>query len=263
MQLYPGDGCGNRFLLARGEELEDSAQARGLQSGELAAVLCCAGDGVDGILVVDGEFNALDVRVVNRDGSDGGGCLNGLRVAAVWTRMEGGLLRMAGKEVVWHRERHGAALELPFDAAALPIHPLENPCTGDAVEFWNPHAVFAIDVVDLDLFPLARFAAEVRSDVERFPESVNVSVVARTAPDRLRARVDERGVGETAACGSGAVAIAATVWRADGPARLEVQMTGGELDLERLPGGRTGLRGAARVGPPKDLEELLGDMPKA
>ncbi len=263
MELFPGDGCANRFLLVWEEELRRGAAERGLAASELASRICSAGDGVDGVLVVDGELIALNVRVINRDGSDGGGCLNGLRVAAMWTRLQSGRLKMAGKNVLWRRERHGVALELPFDAADLPIHSLESPCDGAAVDFWNPHAVFEIDAEELDSFPLARFAADVRRDVERFPAGVNVSVVARTAPDRLRARVDERGVGETAACGSGAVAIAATVWRAGGPARLEVLMAGGELDLERLPGGRTGLRGAARVGAPQSLEELLGEAPKA
>ena len=190
-----------------------------------------------------------------------------LRVAALWTKRDRGLLRMAGQEVPWHREHRGVALDLPVDCGALAIEsfavdaPAEaggEPRVGLAVAFWNPHAVFTVEESELDAFPLAEFAAAVRADTGRFPDGVNVSLVAPVGLDRVRARVDERGVGETAACGSAAVAIAATVWRGDGPARVEVLMSGGELDLERLPGARTGLRGAARTGPPKGLEELLG-----
>ena len=272
VQLIPGDGCGNRFLLAQAAEFRAAvASGKCGDEADLVRALCAAGDGVDGVLLVEERDGALEIAIRNRDGSDGGTCLNGLRVAAAWRGGDTGLLRMAGQELRWRRETERIALDLPLDAALLPIEPLAlaglrhapgAPLLdgGAAVAFWNPHAVFRlVPGVDLAAFPLGDFAERVRSDTARFPDGVNVSVVVAAAPDRLRLRVDERGVGETAACGSAAVAAAAYAWRGGAAARLEFEMSGGTLVLERLPGGRTGLAGAAQLGAPTSLTELLGD----
>jgi diaminopimelate epimerase len=273
LELVPGDGCGNRFLLAQAAEFQSAAAAAG---GELAltGAVCRAGD-VDGLLLVQEQEGALSVAVRNCDGSDGGACLNGLRVAAAWRGGTSGLLRMAGQEVRWRRDEETVALDLPLDTTILPLEPLplamlrgvpgaELLDAGAAVSFWNPHAVFRlVKDVDLAAFPLDGFAARVRADEARFPDGVNVSVVVPEDEGHLRMRVDERGVGETAACGSAAVAAAVQAWRGGADARLELRMSGGTLVLERLPGGRTGLTGAARLEPPIDLEELLSGSLKS
>jgi len=273
LDLVPGDGCGNRFLLAQAAQFRAAAATAGGEAA-LAGAVCRAGD-VDGVLLVQEENGALDVAVRNCDGSDGGACLNGLRVAAAWRGGGSGLLRMAGQEVRWRRDGETVALDLPFDTTILPLEPLplvmlrgapgaELLDAGAALSFWNPHAVFRL-VPDIDLaaFPLEEFAQRVRADGDRFPDGVNVSVVVPEDDGHLRMRVDERGVGETAACGSAAVAAAAQAWRGGAAARLELRMTGGTLVLERLPSGRTGLTGAARLEPTISLEELLGGSLKS
>jgi diaminopimelate epimerase len=60
----------------------------------------------------------------------------------------------------------------------------------------------------------------------------NVGVVALAGRDELRLRVDERGVGETLACGTGAVAATAAA-RMEGwiGERARVLLPGGELDV--------------------------------
>ena len=272
MRLTPGDGAGNRFLLAREEDflgaLAAGAAGCAGDRARLVRTLCAAGE-VDGLLVVREEEGALAVGVLNRDGSDGGTCLNGLRVVAAWSGADAGLLRMAGQEVRWRRDGERVALDLPLDATLLPVEPLPIAMlrgapgaatleAGAAVAFWNPHAVYRlVPEVELAAFPLAEFAARVRADHAQFPDGVNVSVVVAEAQDRLRLRTDERGVGETAACGSAALTVAATAWRGGADARLELRVNGGELLLERLPEGRTGLAGPAALEAPIDLEELL------
>jgi diaminopimelate epimerase len=63
----------------------------------------------------------------------------------------------------------------------------------------------------------------------RFPRRVNVGFLEIVAPDHVRLRVFERGVGETQACGTGACAAVA-VGRRHGPLAEEVRVD--------LPGGR-------------------------
>ena len=76
----------------------------------------------------------------------------------------------------------------------------------------------------------------------RFPRRVNVGFLEILAPDHVRLRVFERGVGETQACGTGACAAVA-VGRRHGPLAEEVNVDvpGGRL-IVRWPGpGRADL----------------------
>nr|MBA3384696.1 hypothetical protein [Actinomycetota bacterium] len=76
---------------------------------------------------------------------------------------------------------------------------------------------------------------------ERFPGRTNVQVVRVDSPGEVTARVWERGVGETSASGTSAVAVAAAT-HADGD--VVVHFPGGDLRV-RLEGGRAYLRGPA------------------
>jgi diaminopimelate epimerase len=70
----------------------------------------------------------------------------------------------------------------------------------------NPHAVSFLSQPVAD-FPLA----EIGSKVERhtmFPQRINFGIARVLSRGKIEARVWERGVGETLACGSGACAIA-------------------------------------------------------
>lgn len=68
-----------------------------------------------------------------------------------------------------------------------------------------------------------------------FPNRTNVSWYAALAPDRIRVRIFERGVGETLSSGTGATGAAvAHALRGGGDAsgRVVVVLDGGELDVE-------------------------------
>lgn len=68
-----------------------------------------------------------------------------------------------------------------------------------------------------------------------FPNRTNVSWYAETAPDRIRARIFERGVGETLSSGTGATGAAvAHVLRGGGGdgGTVTVVLDGGELEVE-------------------------------
>jgi Diaminopimelate epimerase len=102
------------------------------------------------------------------------------------------------------------------------------------VSVGNPHAVVEGDPDDLLLIgPLLETHP-------RFPERTNVQVARLDAPGEITARVWERGVGETAASGTSAVAVAAAL--AQNPAR--VRFPGGVLEV-RFEEGRALVVGTA------------------
>src|SRR5438445_13052721 len=85
----------------------------------------------------------------------------------------------------------------------------------------NPHAVVEGDPDDLPLIgPLLETHP-------RFPERTNVQVARLDEPGEITARVWERGVGETTASGTSAVAVAAAL----GQDPATVRFPGGELEV--------------------------------
>lgn len=273
--IAAGEGLGNNFWLASAVEIA----ATGVGASDLAKQVCAEPHPRDGLLLVhepaeaqcgfDGKrIERRRIEVFNRDGSDGGTCLNGLRVVAKWLGGDYGELEMAGRRVPWRR--HGGHVELHLSVDTLKPtlwQPQQLEVMGLpalAVDFWNPHCV--IDTPEPRAIYLPAFAAAARERKDLFPDGVNVEVV-RLAD--LSMRVDERGVGETQACGSGAVAVAVAVWSGlldpgsnlrtlDGTKEdadlaeksanreaLTVQMPGGNLSLSRAPDGGILLRGDA------------------
>ena len=67
---------------------------------------------------------------------------------------------------------------------------------------------------------------------ELFPNRTNVSFFTPLAPGRIRARIFERGVGETSASGAGAAGAAVAYVQQDGHSPVTVVLDGGELDVE-------------------------------
>jgi diaminopimelate epimerase len=108
------------------------------------------------------------------------------------------------------------------------------------VSVGNPHAVLLGDPADLpELGPLLETHP-------RFPNRTNVQVARVDGPGEVTARVWERGVGETTASGSSAVAVAAAT---HGEGDVLVHFPGGDLHV-RLHDGQ-----ATLTGPAEPIEE--------
>jgi diaminopimelate epimerase len=67
---------------------------------------------------------------------------------------------------------------------------------------------------------------------ELFPNRTNVCFFTALAPGRIRARIFERGVGETSASGTGAAGAAVAYVLKDGSSPVTVVLDGGELEVE-------------------------------
>lgn len=197
-------------------------------------------DGVMQILETDGDD--VTVAIVNPDGSLAEMSGNGTRIAAAWLmdRTGSDIARVhVGPRLV---EVHRVGDRLyESDMGEVRVSPRE---TVDDVELTrvdvgNPHAVVQGDPSDLpSLGPRLETHAH-------FPNRTNVQVARIDRPGEVTARVWERGVGETTASGSSAVAVAAAT-HADGD--VLVHFPGGDLRVN-LSGGR-----ATLIGPAEPLD---------
>jgi diaminopimelate epimerase len=244
-------GLGNDFIVFEGGDaaaVPTAAELRRLSDRR-------TGIGFDQALVLEPPRRAgtdIYYRIFNADGSEVEQCGNGARCIArlVASRRHAALDRLLVMDspagVVNARLRAdglvSVAMGVPdFDPAALPFeaegpaatYSLETragPVELGAVSIGNPHAV--IRVREASRAPVDTVGPAVENH-PRFPRRVNVGFLEIVAPDHVRLRVFERGVGETRACGTGACA-AVVVGRRHGPLAEEVTV--------ELPGGRLGVR---------------------
>lgn len=98
------------------------------------------------------------------------------------------------------------------------------------VTFGNPHVVlFVNDPANADLGALAAAARAAAGEA-------NVNVARVVGNDLILLRVDERGVGETLACGTGACAtVAAAACEQRLAERVTVRVSGGDLYVRADP----------------------------
>ena len=232
MRFSKWHALGNSYLL-----LERSELRRPLEP-ELARRLCDVrlGIGADGVLeVLEADGASASVAIWNSDGSAAEFSGNGTRIAAAW------LARRAGQDHVQIGigDRSHAAAVRGDGLVVIAVGPVavRETVTIDvgqerveltSVSVGNPHAVVRGEPDRADLLRLGPLIER----HERFPDRTNVQLVRVDGGHAVTAAVWERGVGETSASGSSAVAVAAAAivngW-CESP--LTVRMPGGELQV--------------------------------
>ena len=201
-------------------------------------------DGAVEVLAVEGDD--ISVGIVNPDGSRAEMSGNGTRIAAAWLMSRTGSSQArvhVGPRSVEVRRTGDVLYESEFSAVEVGEPELVDGIELTQVVVGNPHAVVLGDPSRI---------GELGPRLEkhpRFPGRTNVQVARVNAPGEVTARVWERGVGETEASGTSAVAVAAATHR-DG--EVVVHFPGGDLQV-RLAGGRAWL-----TGPAEPLDELPG-----
>jgi diaminopimelate epimerase len=249
-------GTGNDFVFF--EDLDDE---RPLEP-TLVAALCDrhTGVGADGVIRVvrgtDGTDFFMDYR--NADGSLAEMCGNGVRCLGKLV-FERGFTDRTELEVgtrggVKHLSldvRGGAVAAVTVGMSAPAFTRSEIPMAGPggetflsepfelgdgrtlkatALSMGNPHLVLFVDD-DPDQEPVGDIGPRLERH-EWFPEHTNVEFV-QLHGDELKARVWERGSGETMACGTGACAVAVAAHEAGlVGASTDVQFPGGRLHVE-------------------------------
>jgi len=272
MEFTLAHGTSNDFVLLT--DLEDRLEV----SADLVRALADrrSGVGADGVIRVGGGGPQADVFMDyrNADGSVVEMCGNGVRVVAKHVVDHGhvtpdhdGVVRVgtrAGVKPVRIVSRHAdgrvatvavdmgppatAPAQVPFDAPTGPgpLHHLD--VDGDevalsAVSMGNPHAVLQVD--EVAAAPVGHLGPRLERD-PRFPEGVNVGFAEVVGETDLRLRVWERGVGETAACGTGACAAVVALQQLDLlAAEVAVHLPGGTLLVSHHAGGHVTMTGPA------------------
>jgi diaminopimelate epimerase len=195
----------------------------------------------DGIVeVVAAGDDEAEVVIWNPDGSTAELSGNGTRIAAAWLAARSGAetvqIHVRGGRAVTARMLGGGLVET--DIGEVEVYEPETVAGIELtrVSVGNPHAVVRGDPDEIGrIGPLLETH-------ERFPDRTNVQVVHVDRPGEVTARVWERGVGETSASGTSAVAVAAATHH-DGDDVL-VHFPGGDLRV-RLADGRAWLTGPA------------------
>jgi diaminopimelate epimerase len=210
------------------------------------------GVGSDGILLVretDERGFVAEIRIYNPDGSEAELSGNGVREAVMylrrsgWTEQDSFSVRTVAGEV---RPRiEGELCTLDIGRARLRA-PEDFPSGGDDgrgalraggrdfsfqfVQVGNPQCSIEIEE-GLEELELARYGPEIERHA-LFPRRTNVSFWHRTGEGAIRARIFERGVGETMSSGTGAsgAAVAAVLRGVGSP--VTVVLDGGELVVD-------------------------------
>jgi diaminopimelate epimerase len=249
-----GHGTRNDFIVL--PDLDGSVH--GELNASVVVALCDrrAGLGADGVLRVLASNGSapwfMDYR--NADGSLSEMCGNGVRVFARYLEASGLVDRSeplridtrAGVKQVTFCDDDEISVEMGTPMALqetfVSSGGVEYPAR--AVDVGNPHAVARVTSLE-DLGGLRE--APLYS-TQHFPDGVNVEFVEVHGDDRLALRVYERGVGETASCGTGAVAAAVAVRTQLGDreaASYAVDVRGGRLTVTIDADGCAHLKGPA------------------
>jgi diaminopimelate epimerase len=235
MEFTKMQGAGNDFVVI-------DAKNNRTNWNELAIKMCNRhyGIGADGLLLsLPSKKGDFKMRIFNADGSESAVCGNGLRCLVshyLSTQNHGNLSEVIVETSIDLRtakiRRHKnksfeiqvnmgepqiGLKQIPVnkftDCKTLDIISLMNTSVSvnnqklllSLVSVGNPHAVHFIDYRVND-FPLVDLGSKVEQH-RLFPDETNFEAVRVIDKNHIEARVWERGVGETLACGSGACAI--------------------------------------------------------
>jgi diaminopimelate epimerase len=250
VQFEKWQALGNDYLIVEGAALPwelTPARIRRLCDPHLGA-------GADGILVLDRSEDPAYVatlRIFNPDGSESELSGNGSREAIMYLRRHGAsdadefaILTAAGPVRARITGATSCAVAIGTAATVSKDFPSGQPDGRGELEAggrrWrfqhvsvgNPQCAIACEELEeLDLAAVAPMIA----NHPLFPNRTNVSWYREISPGVIRARIFERGVGETMSSGTGASGAAVAHHLAGGEAKATVRLDGGELDVEISP----------------------------
>jgi diaminopimelate epimerase len=256
-------GAGNDFALV---ETADTAR----NWSQLAVSICNRhfGVGADGlILLMPSDVADCRMRIFNADGSEAEACGNGLRCLVKYVLERGSVANQETKELLIETvagirkakitEVSGrlagirVSLGVPrFAAKDIPVV-IEEDRAGlvdiksmlsytvtvgnrklrlNFVSMGNPHTIH-FSGRPVASFPLVQLGPRVEHH-KMFPQRTNFEVARVLSREQIEARVWERGVGETLACGSGAAAVAVAA-QLNGLVddRVTIALPGGNLEV--------------------------------
>jgi diaminopimelate epimerase len=209
------------------------------------------GVGSDGVLLlseVDDDRYVADLRIFNPDGSEAELSGNGAREAVLYLREAGWtgadrftIATKAGEVTPTIIGPGEVSMDIGRASVTSGFYPSGPPDgTGTIssrgrewdfqhVDVGNPQCVVEVGE-DLEQLDLAAIGPAIESH-SKFPQRTNVSFT-RVDGSTVRARIYERGVGETLSSGTGASGAAVAAFLEGAPSPITVVLDGGELTVE-------------------------------
>jgi diaminopimelate epimerase len=238
---------GNDYLIVEADELPWE-----LTSGRVQRI-CDPhfGVGSDGVLLLsrsDDPAHVAELRIFNPDGSEAELSGNGAREAILYLRRHGwtaedtfSILTAAGPVTPTITSERTCSVAMGRANTASKDFPDGEPdgtgtlsVDGQTWEFQhisigNPQCAIEVGEM-LDELDLGAIGPGIEAH-PFFPNRTNVSFL-QIDGERVRARIFERGVGETLSSGTGASGAAVTAFLRGVPSPITVELDGGELEVE-------------------------------
>jgi diaminopimelate epimerase len=247
MRFEKWQALGNDYLIVEAEALPwelSPARVRRLCDPHF-------GIGSDGVLLLarsDDPAFVANLRIFNPDGSEAELSGNGAREAILYLRRHGwtdadtfAIRTVAGPIVPTITSERTCSVDMGRASTTSKDYPSGGPdgrgtltvagheWSFQHVSIGNPQC--AIEVGEkLQELDLAAIGPEIEGH-ELFPNRTNVSFVAIDG-SRVRARIFERGVGETLSSGTGASGAAVAAFLRGSASPMTVELDGGQLEVE-------------------------------
>ena len=246
MRFEKWQALGNDYLIVEASDLSFPLTAAAVRR------LCDrhTGPGADGVLELspaDAPGFVARLRIFNADGSEAELSGNGAREAIMYLRRAG----WTGQDEFSIQTAAGAIRPTILgprtcrvDMGRARLRSEHFPAggadgTGDVagrrfqhVAIGNPQCAIRVGGIDeLVALDLAAIGPAIERD-RQFPNRTNVSFWCPTGADTIRARIFERGVGETRSSGTGACGAAVAFALAGGHSPVTVVLDGGALEVD-------------------------------
>ena len=254
MEFEKWQALGNDYVVVEAADLPFELTAARIQA------ICAAHTGVaaDGILLLSPPEQSgyvARLRIFNPDGSEAELSGNGAREAVMylrrhhWTDADSFAIETAAGDI---KPQITSATECTVNMGRAQVRSAGYPSGADDgrgelaaagrtwrfqhVQVGNPQAAIRVaDERELASLDLPAIGPEIEHH-QLFPNRTNVSWFAKLDSDpahpRIRARIFERGVGETSASGTGATGAAVAYVLDGGSSPVTVVLDGGELRVE-------------------------------
>jgi diaminopimelate epimerase len=247
MRFEKWQALGNDYLIVEAEELPWE-----LSEGRVRR-LCHPhfGLGSDGVLLLSRSEDpglVAELRIFNPDGSEAELSGNGAREAILYLRRHGwtkadtfAIGTVAGPITPTITSERTCTVAMGKASTTSKDFPSGGPdgkgvlsAAGREWEFQhvsigNPQCAIVVEE-GLEELDLVAIGPGIEAN-ELFPNRTNVSFIAIDG-SRVRARIFERGVGETLSSGTGASGAAVTAFLRGAKSPIAVQLDGGELEVE-------------------------------
>ena len=251
MRFEKWQALGNDYVIVEAADLPAPLTA------PVVRALCDrhTGIGADGILLLeppDDPGFVARLRIFNPDGSEAELSGNGAREAIMYLRRRGWTDRDEFSIATVAGEIRPTILSdttCRVDMGRAKLRSRDFPAGGEDgigevraggrpwrfqhVSIGNPQCAIPMrSVAEVEALDLAAYGPEIEHS-DLFPNRTNVSWFAPLRePGVIRARIFERGVGETTASGTGACGAAVAYVRQGGRSPVTVRMDGGDLEVE-------------------------------